>query len=101
MKESLLSAAQQAHASDVAVLQVPVSTTTPASKTTRVDVETLRRRRRSADVVYPTPSTRAPSRTEMASVSQQTLVQRIVAAVEREAEGYQEEECRRPSWHQR
>lgn len=54
-------------------------------QTTRVDVETLRRRR-SADVVYPTPSTRALSRTEQAS-QQQTLVQRIVAAVEREAEG--------------
>jgi hypothetical protein len=40
VKVLLLSgAAQQAHASDVAVIQVPVSSTTSASKTTRVDVE--------------------------------------------------------------
>ena len=69
-------------------------------QTTRVDVE--RQRLSDADdVVYPTPSPRALSRTEQASVSQQTLVQRVVAAVERQAEGYQEDECRCPSWHQR
>lgn len=69
-------------------------------QTTRVDVGTLRRKTQRRRSLTDTPSTRALSRTEQASVSQQRLVQRM-AAVEREAEGYQEEECRCPSWHQR
>jgi len=70
--------------------------------TTRVDEEanprtqTQQYRRSLPDAMH---SSTALNRTEQVSVEQQTLVQRV-AAVERKAEGDQEE-CRRPSWHQR